>query len=116
MTKVYNFSILNVVYARGYNLLSRLQLSGSDETVSVVQQTQYGYFLSVYGIAGWMKDEHIRFAFFLQDGAGRDRKSILLLCTARMVTMVFMPGEGIARVPGTTCRRMVYSWLRWLSG
>ena len=24
--------------------------------------------------------------------------------------MVFMPGEGIARVPGTTCRRMVYSW------
>ena len=30
-----------------------------------------------------MKDEHIRFAFFLQDGAGRDRKSILLLCTAK---------------------------------
>ena len=72
-----------MVYARGYNLLSRLQLSGSDETVSVVQQAQYGYFLSVYGIAGWMKDEHIRFAFFLQDGAGRDRKSILLLCTAK---------------------------------
>ena len=31
------FSILDVMYSRGYNQLSRFQLSGSDEAVSVVQ-------------------------------------------------------------------------------
>jgi len=98
-------------------MLSGLQLSGIDETVSVVQRSQYGEFMSVFGIGGWMKDENIRFAFCLQDGAGRDRKRLSSFVRQRSVDHVSHAGRRDSPCAGY---QLAGAWcivdMRWLSG
>src|SRR5699024_9993274 len=104
------FSVLYVVYSGGHDQFSGFQFIGCDDAASVTHQAHYGYFAAAHLIVGrGVYNTPALPSFCRMALQGTDILWVSSL-SQRMVTIVFMPGEGTGCLSATSCRRMVYSW------
>lgn len=95
------------MYSCRHHLVAGLQPVGSDDAASVAQQAYEGYFAAVYFAVGRGVYEYAGFAVFCRTALPGTERLRELSLLQRMVTMVFMPGEGTGRLSVISCRRMV---------